>query len=280
MFHRSEFFALIVLGLLGVVFSLWPHSANAASSEWFETPGGKMRLITAAEPDGREIRAALEVRLEKGWKTYWRAPGDSGIPPSFNFSRSLNVENAEVGFPTPMLFVDKYTNIVGYKTQVAFPIKVQIATPLEATELKLDIVIGICADICIPVQASLTVSEPGTGSPTFEVARILADAEQSLPRTPGAEFKITNALWLNDSPNELLISAVVPTMADRVELHVEGPDEWYLLPAKQVERQAAKIKFMLDISDIPSAAKPRETELRFTLVADGQSIEQLLIPGN
>lgn len=267
------FFGLIIL-----VGGFGHNLANAASSEWFNTKGAKMRLITAARPESQKIDAALEVLLETGWKTYWRSPGESGIPPFFDFAQSSNIVDAKVKFPTPFYFNEQGTEIVGYKNRVVFPIELQIGTFGKPTVLQLRTVIGICGEVCIPVQAKLSVREPGTIGPTFDVSRALNEAAASLPSNPEEELQVVSAGWNESEPSKLSIEAQVSESSKDVQLHVEGPQDWYLLPAKLVERKGNAARFLLDITDIPKDANPAATNFRFTLVADGRGIEQELSP--
>ncbi len=275
MIARLTLIALIVIGLGQLT-----DPAKAASSDWFTMPGGKMRLVAAANPDNLNIDAALEVHLEKGWKTYWRSPGDSGIPPQFSFTGSTNVENTTVGFPTPAFFTELDTRIVGYKKKVVFPISVRIARQFKPTLLKLSAIIGVCAEICVPVQAKLLLNESGIIGPSPDVLRTINDAKNSLPSGPSVDFAVESAKWDSSRPGEIRISSRVPDGSKSIQMHVEGPADWYLLPAKPDEEPASdgKMIFNLDISDIPKDANPASTELRFTLVADGRGVEQLLTP--
>ncbi len=254
--------------------------ANAASSEWFKMIGGEMRLVTAATPNSRTLKAALEIRLKKGWKTYWRSPGESGIPPQFSFVASRNVVDAKVSYPSPSYYTDFDTKIVGYKNRVIFPISVTLGAENTATELDLSAFIGICEEVCVPVQAHLKVLEPGTASPTLDVAGTLNDGVRNLPGKASDSFKITSASWTKSNPTELTISGIIPESNNDHEpvLFVEGPDDWYMLPAKLTGLENSKAQFSLDISDIPKQANPLATQLRFTLVAGGRSVEQLLTP--
>ena len=267
------FFSLIVL------FGGFGHiSAEAASSEWFDTKGAKMRLITATRPDSQRIDAALEVMLEKGWKTYWRSPGESGIPPFFDFSQSSNIVDAKVRFPTPTYFNELGTEIVGYKNRVVFPIQLKVGSFGKPIVLQLRTVIGICGEVCIPVQAKISVKETGTIGPAFDVSRALTEAAASLPSNPEDELQVVSAGWNKNEPTKLSIDARVNESSKDVQLHVEGPQDWYLLPAKLIERKGNTARFLLDITDIPEDANPASTSFRFTLVADGRGIEQELSP--
>ena len=86
------------------------------------------RLIAARARDesgGRVFRAGVEIKLKAGWKTYWRYPGDSGVPPVLDFSESENVKAVTVLYPAPMRFPDGAGgNSIGYKGDVILPLHV------------------------------------------------------------------------------------------------------------------------------------------------------------
>ena len=126
--------------------------------------------------DGTHI-AALQISLAPGWKTYWRQPGDTGIPPKFNFTGSSNLNVIDVLYPIPNITWQDGSRSIGYEGEVVFPIIVQ---PRNKNRVKLvgQIEIGVCKEICIPV--SLIVSERlPVGAPKDTV---IEAAIQTLPK--------------------------------------------------------------------------------------------------
>src|SRR4249920_1276739 len=97
-------------------------------SPWEDDAQSAVRLISARalnESGGRVFRAGVEIRLKDGWKTYWRYPGDSGVPPVLDFSKSQNVKAVTVLYPAPMRFSDGAGgNSIGYKGVVVLPLHV------------------------------------------------------------------------------------------------------------------------------------------------------------
>src|SRR6476661_4306539 len=92
---------------------LWSTATSpvfaADVSPWDNDIRSAARLIAGNARDelgARVFRAGVEIKLEPGWKTYWRYPGDSGVPPTFDFSASDNVKEATVLFPAPVRFPD------------------------------------------------------------------------------------------------------------------------------------------------------------------------------
>jgi hypothetical protein len=103
-------------------------------------------------------RAALRLTLEDGWKTYWRAPGDAGIPPRFDWRSSSNVQRVSVTWPTPQVFDLAGLRSIGYTQQLVLPVEITQVKPGQPVRLKGEIEFGVCKDICIP--ARLTFDQP------------------------------------------------------------------------------------------------------------------------
>ena len=101
------------------------------------------------------LLAGIQLRMDPGWKTYWRNPGDSGVPPSFDWTGSKNLKHAEVLYPAPHRFADAGGTAIGYDDQVVFPVKLTPERDGEPIELKLAFAFGLCKDLCIPNDVSL-----------------------------------------------------------------------------------------------------------------------------
>jgi DsbC/DsbD-like thiol-disulfide interchange protein len=108
--------------------------------------------------------AALRLDLAPGWKTYWRAPGDVGIPPRFDWSGSDNLRSLRYHWPSPVVFDAQGARTVGYRDQLILPIEITAQDPAQPVILRGRIDIGICNDICVPADLTLTVRLEGDGS--------------------------------------------------------------------------------------------------------------------
>src|SRR5436190_1739448 len=116
---------LAAANLLGALSS----AAIAADvSPWDDDLQSAARLIAARahnESGGRVFRAGIEIKLKEGWKTYWRYPGDSGVPPALDFSQSQNVKTVTVLYPAPARFPDGAGgSSIGYTGVVILPLHV------------------------------------------------------------------------------------------------------------------------------------------------------------
>lgn len=112
--------------------------------------------------DGVQM-SALHLKLAKGWKTYWRSPGDAGIPPAFDWSGSQNLREVRVHWPRPQLFDLNGMTSVGYHDELVLPLEVTPADPARPVVLHADMEIGVCKDVCVPVSLRLSGS-PASGT--------------------------------------------------------------------------------------------------------------------
>lgn len=209
---------LAVASLAGYFFA---GAADAASSPWSEVQGGEVRIVTAKPQADGSIPAILDIRLEPGWKTYWREPGASGIPPEITIDPAGGVDFSGIRFPAPKTFDDGIVRYVGYDHSVALPLDLKRNRPGDLS-LKASVFLGICKDICIPVQAELEVSMPDAMVENpLEKARIDA-AVAALPQAPDDRFKAVSAAY--DPQTDLLhLGLVLPEGEAAPELFIAGP---------------------------------------------------------
>jgi DsbC/DsbD-like thiol-disulfide interchange protein len=161
----------------------------AGTTAWYETTGGKIRLVTQSAVDAQGIlRAVLDISLDDGWKTYWKEPGETGVAPQISVASANGT--ASIRFPAPQRFDDGVSQWAGYEGRVRLPIELSNVGDISSP-LTLDVFLGVCETICVPVQASLSVT-PGEDSGPIEEAQIDA-AFAALPEKAHAGFEVTGA---------------------------------------------------------------------------------------
>ncbi|MEP1206646.1 MAG: protein-disulfide reductase DsbD domain-containing protein [Rhizobiaceae bacterium] len=250
-------------------------SAFAAESEWFTTEGAKIRLISLPSTDGKKIDAGLQIQLDKGWKTYWRSPGASGLPPQLDFSQSSNIATAKIDYPAPMTFGNDDNLTAGYDFPVTFPITIDPLFSGRPVNLRVAGVIGICAEVCIPVQFALSLLEEGKGLSTRDIASTLLQARTNLVGEQTKDFHVTTA---RVDGKTMHIEAKIPEGTKQSTALVEGPSSWYLTPARAKSIDGTKAHYEISLKDIPADAAPESTEVTVTLISDGIGVETRLTP--
>ena len=97
---------------------------------------------------------ALRLTLQEGWKTYWRSPGDAGIPPQFNWRGSRNIGELSMTWPTPEVFSTSGYQTIGYHDQLVLPFEITPERSGKPVRVKGRMELGICKDVCVPSQLS------------------------------------------------------------------------------------------------------------------------------
>jgi DsbC/DsbD-like thiol-disulfide interchange protein len=220
------------------------------------------------DSDGRHV-AGLSIRLAHGWKTYWRAPGEGGIPPVFNWSGSSNITGVDIHYPVPEVFHQNGLRSIGYKDSVLFPLLIDTQDASGPIRLQGEIEIGVCEEICIPI--------------TFRVAaELMPEKQHSGPL----------AAALNDRPAAgSALRCEISPIADGLRVGVEtdmapmGGEEVAIVEAGEsglwisealVSRSGATLR--AEVEMVPPNAKPfalARSDVRLTILGGGQAVESL-----
>ncbi len=249
-----------------------PARADDASP-WSEDSRSAIRLIAGSNKAAAPLRAGVEIKLQPGWKTYWRYPGDSGVPPRFDFSGSDNLKSAKVLYPAPHLFTDEAGNSLGYKDSVTFPVQV---TPKQAGKpvtlhLKLDY--AVCEKLCVPAQGSAALAL-ATGDSAQDAT--LRDAEARVPQKVAAAQIGLIVRRVNNAAKPLVMVDLKAPAGAPVEIFVEGPTpEWALpIPKPAPGAPDGHRQFGFELDGLPPGVDPKgQFDLTFTVVEGGRAIE-------
>ena len=193
--------------------------ALAGNSDWTSTPGGKVRIIidNPSKP-AAEVHGAIQINLDPGWKTYWREPGDAGVPPELDLTESVNIKGYTLAFPTPHRFDDGGTQWAGYKKPVAFPFTLTLADPSKPAQFKGHAFLGICETICIPVTAEFDISIDGTPSDAL-TRTLVTTAFSQLPAAASPGFGVRTVARDHDHVD---LTAELPGDDTNVDIFVAG----------------------------------------------------------
>jgi suppressor for copper-sensitivity B len=170
---------------LGQIFT--PAATNKPDIKADLTVGGS----TAAHD---ETWLGVHLNLGPGWKTYWKSPGDAGLPTEFDWSGSSNVMDAEVQWPTPSRLSILGFETIGYTHEVLFPVRLKIRDPNVATRIRLKLAVYACSTICVREERVLDATiQPGTAGPS----QAAIDAWRS--KVPGPTSDVLSILSIERS---------------------------------------------------------------------------------
>jgi len=247
------------------------------ASPWSGDQRSAARLLAAVRGENGAsaiLRAGLEIKLSEGWKTYWRYPGDSGVPPRFDFSRSDNVGTVDVLWPAPHRFTDEGDNSIGYVTDVVMPLRIVPRDPTKPVTLRLKLDYAICQKLCVPADASTELRISGR-STSHDSTLAAAEGRVPKPTTLGADGPLAiRAVRREDDSGKarVIVDLAAPEAA---ELFAEGPtSDWALpLPEPVPGAPAGLQRFAFALDGLPPGTSPNGALLKLTLVSGGQAIE-------
>ena len=260
-----------------------PTTQAQDASPWDGEPHGSSRLIAGAAQntgDKKLARAGIEIRLDPGWKTYWRYPGDSGVPPTLDFAGSENVKSVSTLWPAPERFADGAGGYsIGYHGDVVLPLQVIPNDAAKPSALHVKLGYAVCGKLCVPAEAQHTLTLSGKAG-TEEPA--LAAAEARVPRRValGAQGSLTIASVRRETSGKRARVVVLVGAPDgvAVDLFAEGPTPEWALPLPQPESNALASpdgmrRYIFDLDRLPPGAKAEGATLRITAVSPTDAIE-------
>jgi DsbC/DsbD-like thiol-disulfide interchange protein len=205
--------------------------------------------------------AALAVSLAPGWKTYWRVPGEAGIPPDFDWSGSGNIARVTVHWPRPTAFDQAGMTSLGYGGEIVLPLEVIPVDPAAPVALEGTVTLGVCRDICIPVTARLSAPLPAPGAPDGRIRAALDHGPEAIAgQATCAVAPIADGLRL---------TVTLPVAWDGVQaVAVEASDPSVWVSGAAVSRAGAGLVATVDL--VPPSAAPFALDrsgLRFTVIA-------------
>jgi DsbC/DsbD-like thiol-disulfide interchange protein len=259
------------------------------TTPWAGASPTKSRLILeSAEYAGEGvIRAGIQIKLEHGWWTYWRAPGASGMPPMFDYAGSENLaDEPETIWPVPLRAVAYGEKVNVYRDEVVFPIEFRAADPAKPVKLRLKFTYGTCRNMCVPASADheLTIT-PTAGTPKLDhknaklIEAYSGRGPSSDPESVGIVIREVRAAVANGKV-VLTIRARGVARGKRALLLVEGPDFTRVAeiePSLIDDNGVAVLQITIGSTVQFKALKGKR--IRITVVHGGRALEQVWVVG-
>src|SRR5665811_1865170 len=179
------------------------------ASPWQQDRHSAVRLL-AGSRSGAVLLGGIAFQLQPGWKTYWRTPGDSGVPPRFDFSKSENIEAVTVLWPAPTKFDDGAGgHSLGYHNQIVLPLRIVAKNADKPVTLRAAINYAVCEKLCIPVEANAELAFTSVAS-TQDSALFAALDTVPKPANIGDPNPLTIRDVKRDGKSAVLVDVVTP----------------------------------------------------------------------
>ncbi|HEY1599952.1 MAG TPA: protein-disulfide reductase DsbD domain-containing protein [Pirellulales bacterium] len=265
---RLEWLAL----LLALIVPAQP--LQAAATNWIGDDRATARLVTvvAATGSGSTVDAGLEIRLAPGWHTYWRSPGEAGLPPHIDWQDSTNLSHTEIAWPAPKRISIQGLQGYVYEDHVLLPIVLSLGRPGAPLALHAALTYGVCKEVCIPYSAHFDLALPAGVALADKEAALISAARAHVPAALAADGMSLLGVTVTPAKAGATLEIRLRSMDVRFgnpDLFVEGiPDVAPPQPVVVLSNSAHEARFSIPIA----AATPRsvtDRPLRFTLV-DGQ----------
>lgn len=247
--------------------------ADAIITEWQVIEGGAVRLVVAGKAPDSSYEAGLEIALDPEWHTYWRYPGETGIPPELSFEGSANLAHGSLSFPAPERYDDGFSQSIVYTDSVLLPLRLTPEAADRPLKLEANAFFGVCNKICVPAEARFTLDLAADPQPDRIAARLISTARAALPvamqETEGPRL-VGFSFREGKSALKLDITADVGD-ATSADLFAEGAAEATTGLPKPGARDGSKVRWSLSLKGLsgPEEALP----LRLVLVTDGRAVE-------
>ncbi len=253
------------LAALGAASS--PLKADPFASAWSGSANDKaqMRLI-AGTPHGQgSYVTAAQIKLAGQAITYWRVPGDAGVPPTFSFRGSENLDSARVAYPAPQRIDEQGLQAFGYRDGVTFPVAVTAHDPAKPVHLRLTLDYAVCDNICLPARSAADLILPQSGASTKE--DIIAEAEARVP-VPLAKDEVAKEIVITADPGATPPRWILTWKGagPAGDLFAEAPDGWDI-----ETHRLADGRFALVAAQKPLKGLPTRVPVQLTLTGPRQS---------
>lgn len=234
-----------------------------------------MRLLALPPASDGTVSGALQIEPNPGWMTYWKEPGDAGIPPQLILPETGGVTLKRLAYPVPKRIDNGDLRDIGYDHSVMLPFQLSVDDMGAPVELGVSAFVGLCRNICIPFQADFALSLSDNGPPSMEEAMLLAKAETKLPEEPSEDFAVTgHSLVRNDLLRLELRLPAASTSPPQVI--ITGPEGHAFFDSRNEQHRGDRYALDIPIEKLPKDYEISGKRWGILVIAGDRAIETSL----
>lgn len=266
----SRLLSIALMLIITNVAALYSVNAFAQSTGWINDPMHppvKVRALSTGhiDPTTRQMEMVMDVELDGDWKTYWRSPGEGGVAPEFEWSDSTNIEKVDWHWPVPAYYEQLGVLTLGYKHEVSFPLIVTVSDPTKPIELKANLRLPSCTNICVitdyPIELTI---DPDSLKLDSDAAYLFGQGMSLTPKT-SEQVEVTDNYW-DQQAQTLTLKLDSKTAWSKPFVLVDGKDvadEFFSQPKLTIDGQSLYAKF--DVSNWLGEANIADKRIQVTV---------------
>lgn len=260
------------IALLWSVAVLWGSAASAGLHRLNLSDVAQFDILRGWQTsDGSQV-TALRIRLADGWKTYWRAPGEGGIPPQFDWARSNNLSHVTFHWPRPRVFYQNGMRSVGFERELILPIELHPVRKGQPITMRADVRIGVCETICIPMDVQIAAEISGTGAQDARISAAMKD--KPVPaRSAGLRSATCRIAPISDGVR-LEATVSMPAVGQNEETVIELPDASIWIAEPMSHREGNTLTTVADM--VAPSGKPfsiNRSQVRITVITAHRAVQ-------
>lgn len=255
-----------IASVLTLCLAAWPAAGQPLADNPDLPPGlAAARLLPGWTDHAGNRVLALELELEPGWKTYWRSPGDTGLPPQFDWQGSRNLRDVTLHWPAPQPIRSGGSLEMGYRDRLVLPMTARPATAGQPVDVRVTVDLGLCEDICVPGHLRLEADGPGA-APDPAITDALAAEPRRLDLRPACRVSsIGDGLRVAVDLPQVHVDLAAVELVDQPEIWVSSAE---IVPSSAGPQAVVE---MVGPTGRPFTLDSKA--LRLTLVGDAGAVE-------
>ncbi|EKJ93726.1 MULTISPECIES: protein-disulfide reductase DsbD domain-containing protein [Hyphomicrobiales] len=265
--HLAAAFAALLGGM---------QAARADITDWARSEGGQMRVASLAVDTNGVVRGVLQIEPKDGWITYWREPGEAGIPPQITPDPTSGAMLTAMAYPVPKLIENGDITDIGYDHAVSLPFQLKVTDPAAGGKIDLTAFIGVCQNICIPFEAKFSIDRGTAGDDDSEERRLLEEARETLPEAASDDFKVID-FHITPDKTMLGVQLQLPENAPKeTEIFIAGPSGFAYYEPQNLVRDKRKLSFYMNIKGLPKTYQVQGNSWPILVKSGDRAMETML----
>lgn len=219
--------------------------------------------------------AALQIQMQPGWKTYWRAPGDGGIPPQFDWAGSKNIKSVQFHWPRPKVDYVNGMRSIGYVNKVVIPIEFTPRNKNAPLTLNAQVNLGVCKDVCVPVSLTFAAILPANNHKPDPIIRAALKKSPISAHKAGVK-SVTCAIEPISDGLRVTVSMKMPSTGQGEITIIEAPNQNVWVSEAKTTRRGNTLTASSEM--VPPSNGPfmlDRSKIRITVIGSNRAVDIL-----